>query len=33
MGQRDYVIEYRGKTLLHDFSDFADPRRTETVET
>jgi hypothetical protein len=32
-GQRDYVIEYRGKALLHDFSDFANPRRTETVET
>ena len=30
-GQRDYVIEYRGKSLLHDFSDFTDPIRREDV--
>ncbi|MER7335226.1 MULTISPECIES: hypothetical protein [unclassified Micromonospora] len=28
-GQRAYVIEYNGKTLLHDFHDFTDPVRTE----
>ncbi|QIS14525.1 hypothetical protein [Nocardia arthritidis] len=30
-GQRAYVIEYNGKTLLHDFSDFTEPVRTEQV--
>jgi hypothetical protein len=28
-GQREYVIEYRGKSLLHDFSDFFRPLRSE----
>ncbi|MBV9267988.1 MAG: hypothetical protein JO061_17600, partial [Acidobacteriaceae bacterium] len=28
-GQREYVIEYNGKSLLHDFSDFANPLRVE----
>jgi hypothetical protein len=28
-GQREYVIEYNGKTLLHDFSDFSQPVRQE----
>jgi len=28
-GQREYVIEYRGKSLLHDFSDFEQPVRQE----
>jgi hypothetical protein len=28
-GQREYVIEYRGKSLLHDFSDFTKPARIE----
>ena len=28
-GQREYVIEYRGKSLLHDFSDFSKPLRSE----
>ena len=31
-GQRAYVIEYRGKLLLHDFSDFNNPRRAESLE-
>ena len=28
-GQREYVIEYRGKSLLHDFNDFENPIRLE----
>ncbi len=28
-GQREYVIEYKGKSLLHDFSDFSKPLRPE----
>jgi hypothetical protein len=28
-GQREYVIEYNGKSLLHDFTDFANPVRQE----
>jgi hypothetical protein len=28
-GQREYVIEYRGKSLLHDFSDLDQPVRKE----
>jgi hypothetical protein len=28
-GQREYVIEYRGKSLLHDFSNFDQPARQE----
>jgi hypothetical protein len=28
-GQREYVIEYKGKLLLHDFSDFTLPVRKE----
>jgi hypothetical protein len=28
-GQREYVIEYRGKSLLHDFNDFENPVRVE----
>lgn len=28
-GQREYVIEYNGKSLLHDFSDFSHPLRPE----
>jgi hypothetical protein len=28
-GQREYVIEYRGKSLLHDFSNFDQPARLE----
>lgn len=31
-GQRQYVIEYRGKQLLHDLSDFSNPKRSESVE-
>jgi hypothetical protein len=31
-GQREYVIEYRGKQLLHDFSDFMNPIRTEEMK-
>lgn len=31
-GQRAYLIEYRGKLLLHDFSDFSRPRRAEKLE-
>lgn len=31
-GQRDYVLEYKGKTLLHDFSDFTKPIRREAIE-
>jgi hypothetical protein len=31
-GQRAYVIDYNGKTLLHDFHDFAKPVRTEDVQ-
>jgi len=30
-GQREYVIEYNGKSLLHDFSDFSLPIRQEAV--
>jgi hypothetical protein len=30
-GQREYVIEYRGKTLLHEFNDFTKPSRREDV--
>ena len=28
-GQREYVIEYGGKSLLHDFSDYSQPVREE----
>lgn len=28
-GQREYVIEYNGKSLLHDFSDYSQPVREE----
>ena len=28
-GQREYVIEYNGKSLLHDFSDYSQPARGE----
>jgi hypothetical protein len=28
-GQREYVLEWNGRSLLHDFSDFEDPRREE----
>jgi len=28
-GQREYVIEYNGKSLLHDFSDYGQPVREE----
>ena len=28
-GQREYVLEYNGKLLLHDFSDFTNPLRSE----
>jgi hypothetical protein len=31
-GQREYVIEYRGKQLLHDYSDFMNPIRTEEMK-
>jgi len=30
-GQREYVIEYRGKSLLHDFNSFDQPVRQEQV--
>jgi hypothetical protein len=30
-GQREYVIEYNGKSLLHEFSDFSQPSRQEAV--
>jgi hypothetical protein len=30
-GQREYVIEYNGKSLLHDYSDFSQPVRQEAV--
>lgn len=30
-GQREYVIEYGGKVLLHDFHDFTNPLRLEEV--
>jgi hypothetical protein len=31
-GQRAYVIEYRGKTLLHDYSDYGNPIRREAFQ-
>ena len=31
-GQREYVIEYGGKTLLHEFNDFTRPSRREDVK-
>jgi hypothetical protein len=31
-GQREYVIEYHGKTLLHEFNDFTKPSRREDVK-
>ena len=30
-GQREYVIEYNGKSLLHDFSDYTQPVRQESA--
>lgn len=31
-GQREYIIEYRGKMLLHEFNDFTKPSRREEIK-